>query len=63
MYLSAIAILERLVVDNPQAYESDLANMYIELADFYDVTHRFKESEKMYHAAIVIFERLAGDAP
>ena len=46
MYLSGVAILERLAADNPQAYGSDLADSYNNLAVFYHNNQRFKKARK-----------------
>ena len=51
MYKAAIEIQERLVKENPKAYEQDLADSYNNLANLYKKTQRFDESEKMYKAA------------
>ena len=51
MYKAAIEILERLVKENPKAYEPDLARSYNNLDVLYKKIQRFDESEKMYKAA------------
>ena len=58
MYLSAIDILERLVTDNPGAYEFYLVESYTSLACLYRDTQRFNESEEMLLSAIAILEHL-----
>ena len=58
MYLSAIDILERLVTDNPGAYEFNLVDSYTSLACLYRDTQRFNESEEMFLSAIAILEHL-----
>ena len=63
MYKAAIEIQERLVKENPKAYEPDLAMSYNNLAILYGKIQRFDESEKMYKAAIEISERLAKENP
>ena len=63
MYKAAIEIKERLVKENPKAYEQDLADSYNNLAILYKKIQRFDESEKMYKAAIEIRERLAKENP
>ena len=49
--------------ENPKAYEQDLAISYYNLANLYDKIQRFDESEKMYKAAIEIWERLSKENP
>ena len=56
-------IRERLVKENPRAYEPGLASTYNNLANLYCKIHRFDESEKMHKAAIEIRERLAKENP
>ena len=63
VYKAAIEIRERLVKENPKAYEPDLARSYYNLANLYYKIHRFDESEKMYKAAIEIRERLVKENP
>ena len=63
MYKAAIEIQERLVKENPKAYEPDLADSYNNLAILYHKIQRLDESEKMHKAAIEIRERLAKENP
>ena len=63
MFKLALAMRERLVKDNPQAYEPDLARSYNNLANLYRDTQRFTESEQMYKAALEIRKRLAEANP
>ena len=63
MHKSALEIRKRLADANPQANEPTLAINYQNLANLYYNTQRFTESEKMYKAAIAIYERLYEDAP
>ena len=63
VYKAAIEIRERLVKENPKAYEPDLARSYYNLALLYYKIQRFEESEKMYKAAIEIQERLEKENP
>ena len=63
MYQQALVIRERLVQSNPQAYESDLARSYNNLAVLYSDTHRFAESEAMHKQALTIYGRLAQSNP
>lgn len=52
-----------LVKTNPELYEPQLAEVSINLGKIYYCTKRFNESEQMYKAAIVIYERLYEGAP
>ena len=51
MYKASIEIRERLVKENPTAYEPYLAGSYNNLDLLYKKIQRFDESEKMYKAA------------
>ena len=63
MHKAAIDIQERLVKENPKAYEPYLAGSYNNLAILYKEIQRLDESEKMLKAAIEIQERLVKDNP
>ena len=63
MYKAAIKIQERLVKENPKAYEPGLATSYYNLALLYKKIQHYDESEKMYKAAIEIQELLVKDNP
>ena len=63
MYLEALQICRRLVKDNPQTYEPDLAKTLNNLGLLYHNTQRFYESEANYLEALEIRRRLAKDNP
>lgn len=62
-YIRSLKMLKELVKSNPQAYESDLASSYNNLAILYSATQRFSESEEKYKSALAIRERLAKANP
>ena len=62
-YIRSLKMLKELVKSNPQAYESDLAMSYNNLANLYSATQRFSEGEEMHKSVLAIRERLAKANP
>ena len=52
MFKSALAIYERLVKDNPEAYVSSLADIQLNLGILYLQTKRYPDSETMLKSAL-----------
>ncbi len=62
-YQKAIEIYEKLVKENPERFEPDLAMSYNNAGVFYDDHGNPKKAEEYYLKAIEIRERLAKDNP
>ena len=58
LYINKLSILAN---TSPDAYESYMAESYINLGILYNVTRRFSDSEQMYNSALEIYKRLMGE--
>ena len=58
-----VSIRLELYHTDPQAYEPDLADSYINLAILYSRTRQFSESEELFKSALSIRKRLAKENP
>jgi len=57
MYKTAFEIRKELATNNPEAYESDLANSHYRLGELYSDTARTDEAEAEYQGAIRLYEK------
>lgn len=62
-YSRALDIYRSLAIDNPQAYEPDLASTLNNLAVLYKNTQQLAESESLYLEALESYRRLAKEKP
>ena len=60
LYINKLSILAN---TSPDAYESYMAESYINLGILYNVTRRFSDSEQMYNSALEIYKRLSETNP
>lgn len=63
MFKSALAIYERLVKDNPEAYVSSLADIQLNLGILYLQTKRYPDSETMLKSALHNYEQCTEKTP
>ena len=62
-FIKAIAIYEKLAVENPERFNSDLARSYNNAGVFYDNYGQLAKAEKYYLQAIEIKEKLVAENP
>ena len=63
LYKKTIDIYKRLVENNPQAYEPDLADSYNNLAILYSDTQRYDLAEELYKKSLDIYKILVQNNP
>ncbi|MCB9351207.1 MAG: tetratricopeptide repeat protein [Lewinellaceae bacterium] len=64
VYLEALEIRKRLVLDNPQRYEPDVATTQNNLGIMYSDLNAYDRAEVVYLEALEIYQRLVpGQSP